>query len=343
MPELADRPLLDTDRDSRLFVGRELELRKLLQATELGLNTLLLAEKGMGKTSLLRHLGWELRQRNRPFVNVSGAMASNAREFVDMVAWALGSPRQEHQPGFMQQIQAFQSGPLFSGKSTPVGRPDALVREIRALGERLREKTTEEVAPPPVVLVDDAVPAITHSVFGRARDEMWNLPVAWVVAGDTAQAGEYLRPPTDSFFGRTITLPSLTVDEVRRLLMARAGDALAPPVIDAIAGPGEGNPRAVIRVAQEVLLGERQTDDVLAREQERHQLLENLGPPARRLYEVLASLGSASVDPRLLARLDWSRSRAGQVFAELENAGLVTSATEKQSGVGRPRKVYRIA
>jgi hypothetical protein len=346
MSNLADRPLLDTDRDRPLFVGREAEIKKVTQAAEVGLNTLLLAGRGMGKTSLLRRVMWDLRRRNRPFVQVSGAMANDPQEFVDMVGWALGYPRQVREPGLAEQLQQLEGLPFLSGRTRPVGRPDWLATEIRALGDRMREKQkdTSPTAVVPVVLVDDAEPEITHTVFGRARDEVWNLPVVWIIAGDEAQAGEYLRPPADSFFGRTITLPPLSVEESRSVLSARAGDVLAPPVIDAIAAQGKGSPRSLIRLAQEVVLGERKPDDVLAREHERQKLLDQLGEPARRLFEVMSSMGSASAaDPRLLAQLGWTRSRAAQVFAELEKAGLVGSATERPPGtVGRPRKVYRV-
>ena len=347
MPELTDNPLIDTDRHQSLFVDREADLVKLLQALDLGLNTLLLSARGMGKTSLLRRVMWELRRRKRPFVNVQGAMADDAQEFLDMVSWALGSPRQVREPSAL--LELWESQDPFRGRNRPVARPDALVRDIRLLADAMRDRQGELKEPAswiqPVVLVDDADAEISHTLFGRARDEVWAIPVLWIVAGDETREGEFLRPPADAFFGRTLRLAPLDKEQARQVLITRASDVLADPVIDAIVQQAKGNPRTMIRLAQEVVLGDRQPDDVLAREHLRQQQLHELGEPARRLYDTLGSLGSASaIEPRLLNQLKWSRSRATQVFAELEKAGLVTSATERPpTGVGRPRKVFRVA
>jgi predicted transcriptional regulator len=59
------------------------------------------------------------------------------------------------------------------------------------------------------------------------------------------------------------------------------------------------------------------------------------------LLAELEARGAASASEEdLLRSLGWTRTRAVQVFSDLERAGLVTSETEKGSS-GRPRKVYR--
>jgi DNA-binding MarR family transcriptional regulator len=75
----------------------------------------------------------------------------------------------------------------------------------------------------------------------------------------------------------------------------------------------------------------------------REERLAELGRSAFMLMAELESLGPASAsDKQLLQRLGWTRSRAVQVFRQLEEAGLVTSETVKGDS-GRPRKVYRPA
>ncbi len=337
MPNLADRPLIDTDRDSRLFVDRETEQAGILKAINYGLNTLVVGERGMGRTSFLHQIMLQLRSQKRGFILINGAMAETAEEFLDMVSWALGVPRQTRVPGAVETFGA-GSQVLFGG-NRPVGRPDLLIQSIRGLGERLPAVDT-----PTVVLVDDADPGISHTVFGRARDEVWVLPLLWIVAGDTARAGDFMRPPADAFFSRQMNLGPLTHEASVDFLQRRCGDVLAPAAIAAIAEQAAGRPRQLTRLAREIVLGDRPADDVLAGEQERLRRLAQLGPPAQRLYEVLLSLGSASAgDRRLLEQLKWTRPRAAQVFSELENLGVVTSATEKAPSAGRPRKVYRVA
>jgi hypothetical protein len=50
---------------------------------------------------------------------------------------------------------------------------------------------------------------------------------------------------------------------------------------------------------------------------------------------------AAASDPRLLARMGWTRPRVVQVIAELEDRGLV-QVREENTGRGRPRKLYRL-
>jgi predicted ArsR family transcriptional regulator len=60
------------------------------------------------------------------------------------------------------------------------------------------------------------------------------------------------------------------------------------------------------------------------------------------LIAELEAIGPASAsDERLLKRLGWTRSRASQVFKQLEEAGVVRAAMEAPEGGGRPRKVFR--
>src|SRR6266511_5819006 len=91
--DLTGRPLLDNDVDRAIFAGREEEFERLLTATERRLNTLLIGERGAGKTSMLRQLALELRRRHPdspPPVFVEGGLASDARTFLDLVRHRAG-------------------------------------------------------------------------------------------------------------------------------------------------------------------------------------------------------------------------------------------------------------
>jgi predicted ArsR family transcriptional regulator len=67
-----------------------------------------------------------------------------------------------------------------------------------------------------------------------------------------------------------------------------------------------------------------------------------LGRAASMLYAELENSGPASAsDDELLDRLGWSRQRAAQVLAELEQVGFV-KGEQRPGPTGRPRKVFAI-
>ncbi len=74
-----------------------------------------------------------------------------------------------------------------------------------------------------VVLLDSVgSPDVMQHLFGRWRDEVWQLPLLWVVAGHRADRSRYLQPPADSFFDAVIEVGELDKDEAADLLRRRA-------------------------------------------------------------------------------------------------------------------------
>ena len=192
------------------------------------------------------------------------------------------------------------------------------------------------------MLLDDPSPETVHTLFGRARDQLWNLPVTWMVSGDEQRSGDLLKPPADAFFGRVVQLPELSEAEAAELLALRIGD-LDDAMRARVMKSGQGNPRRLLLCAADALL-----DDELGEEDGRdpagatEAALEMLTPAARRLWDALLPMGQASAtDEVLLRQLGWSRQRAGQLFQQLVDANLVEVGQEHVSQ-GRPRKVYRV-
>jgi hypothetical protein len=193
-------------------------------------------------------------------------------------------------------------------------------------------------------LVDDLRPDVGHALFGRARDEVWALPLVWVATGDIARSADLLRPPADAFFTTVAELGPLSESDAVRLLQTRVGNALQPDMLRSIARQAEGSPRRLLALAAGVMVGEGGAVQVNALNRDRAVTLRlrELGPSAERMWSALLALGQASSqDPELMARLGWSRARNNQVLNQLEAAGLVESSVEK-ARQGRPRKVYRI-
>jgi energy-coupling factor transporter ATP-binding protein EcfA2 len=331
MEDLSGRPLLDTEPDHALFGGREAELSDLITSVERRENVLVTGDRGSGKTTLLRQLAFELRAgkpNEPPPVFVEGFLADDARTFLDLVRYRFGAEPLIREPSPIQQSFVRLS---MQGKAAIT---DTL--QLPNLVSSLREATRGRQR---VVLVDELPSAaVGQTIFGRLRDELWQIPITWVVAVSEEYAGTLLSPPADAFFGVVLRLRPLTKDQQASLLHARAGAKgrnLAREI-------DEGNPRRLIKLASETVGGRGNPKAMSQSQRDRDARVSKLGAPAAMLVSELESLGPVSAsDEDLLRRLGWTRSRATQVFKELQNAGVVTSSSVKGE-TGRPRKVYRL-
>ena len=199
----------------------------------------------------------------------------------------------------------------------------------------------------PIIILDEMYePALVHQLFGRYRDEVWQLPFRWLVCGLATRRSRYLEPPADVFFDSVLTVDPLDDTASRDLLQTRlaaatADDAEATLRIiserDRIVEQGGGNPRQILVAARDAVL--RSPEETVS---------------ADRLVDTAATLGTtvglavrhlltngptSASDSRLLEHLDVTRARATQVLRRLEDAGLVYGFQDK-GGIGRPRKLY---
>lgn len=315
--DISGRPLLDTKPDQALFAGREAEAGEVLAAAGHRRNVLVAGARGSGKTTLLRHVAYQLRQRHpeAPAVYVAAGQAGSARELIALIARRLG-------------LKATALPATLDGTDL-----DEAVHALRAgagSGSRPRRRA---------ILLDEPAPEVAQTLFGRLRDEVWQLPFTWIVATSERDAGSYREPPVDAFFDRVIVLSPLSREAQSALLSARAGDQgrrLARKL-------NEGNPRRLLGMARSVLQEGTAPGDLSAAQAQREAAAAGLGRPAAMLLAELEALGAASAsDPALLERLGWTRTRAVQVFGQLQAAGLI-SASEVKGAAGRPRKVFRPA
>jgi energy-coupling factor transporter ATP-binding protein EcfA2 len=326
----SNRPLFATRSDARYYVERPVS-RPFVDALHRGQNVLLIGERGSGKTTLLHMAERELREDQRQaacFVSlaqiddIGHAIAAIYRAAADQ-RW-LQEPNHELIAAAVAPDDPFAPTQLLQdlGRASPGGR----------------------------LLIDDIEATTGHALFGRLRDELWQLPVVWAVAVDESQASDLLHPPADAFFERRLTLPRLARQERADLLDRRNAygiDSLSASQIDKLAAEGPGNPRQLISFARQIAeegSGLTASELIMGAERRRERAEAVAGRAAGMLVTEMEGLGPVSAsDERLLERLGWTRPRAAGLLGELEDHGVVASSLERRDGrAGRPRKLYEL-
>jgi hypothetical protein len=316
--ELSGRPLFDNPLDAELFVPRP-EVDRLQRNCRDGTNTLVLGGFGAGKTSLLRNVLLRLRDEGPPAVWVDGA-------FADDLVGLLGLIKDN-----LRQVRVDVPDPLPSGP----GETAVVLAAMRNLRRHVPEG--ERV----VILLDLAPGGVDpHALFGRFRDELWQLPLTWIVAAPTTMREQMRTPPANAFFEDVVELGPLSIEQQQELVSRRMdpGDKASWH----IPGEGEGNPRRLLQLVREIVRTGEPIDAHFVARSVRDGEVASLGHSARVVYEYLEENGPTSAsDEDLLAYLSWSRQRAAKVLAELEDNDLVRSET-RQSDSGRPRKLFAV-
>jgi energy-coupling factor transporter ATP-binding protein EcfA2 len=340
--ELSGRPLRDTRRDRALFVDREQPLRAAEKTLRNGGNVLLVGSRGSGKSSLVRMIAHQLGEEDgRPSAVVDGRAAGSTSEFLALLRDQLGAwPTVRLSEAASTVASAFVGlahDPQVAVRPSP-GETQALLSQLRELGQSLPAEKKS------VVFVDEMPsPESAHTLFGRLRDELWELPLVWLVAVDERDVGLYREPPADAFWQRVVSIPALDADSAAELLRRRLDpDQLPDSVLAQLVEAAGGNPRRLIALAYDVVVEGADPASVIKRDQNVQQRISDLSEPARRLLAEVEANGAASPsDQALLTTLGWTRSRASQVFRELEQEGLVRPL-ERPGTRGRPRRLYEV-
>lgn len=329
MSDLSARPLRLSESDRRLYVDRHAEVDAMTRSLRHGGNVLLLGNRGVGKTSLLHHVAGALEAESLNVAIVSGRITDSAAEVLSLVR---DQATQWPRPGSMPTAEDRQEQMQLALSRDP-SPARVLLDEVELLRRELLGRS------PGAVFIDEVAAAVPPVLFGRLRDELWELSVSWCVAADVDERAAYVSPPADAFWTRVIELGPLDRDSGLELLRRRTSGEIAASEAARLVDIAEGNPRRILQLARELVSGEQPVvieRDALDREQRR----ETLSSSARRLLDELEATGpTGPSDPALLAKLGWTRGRASQVFGELVQAGLVRESTLR-GPVGRPRKLF---
>lgn len=310
MAQLSGRPLLGTAADRQLAAGRRRELGAVVSAITGDYNVLIVGEPGAGATTALHLVSSHIRRvigRQARFVNATE---------IDGIDALLGQVAGDLAPTVS----------VVGGTSTY-----ARFSRYAELPERI------------VALVDNFPAALAEECFGIHRDELWSVPITWVVTCAEAERARYLTPPADSFFDVVTELAPLTDVEAATLLRRRTSKfELTPAALRAAVAAGRGNPRRLINAARVAALDGGSPDRIEQIAVARDAAVRRMSRPAAMLLRELESLGPSSAsDPSLQERMGWTRPRLVQVFEELLSHDAVTVDEVRQTGMGRPRKLYR--
>lgn len=355
---LNGRPLSGSPRDDELFIGRRVELTQIADACTAGLNTIVFGDRGSGKTTLLRRLAVDLEKRGFAHVfHVDAAATPDPQAMVRRIREELVGP--EFRTVNSLTIAMERAIGKSEWRWTPAGE---MLRELEKLHDDLTEPESKpgmgdagllhETGSRAVVILDGPTGQAAHTVFGRLRDEVWELPIVWVVAANRSARATILEPPADAFFEVRVDLKPMTPVEAEELIRVRIGPSreYQNAAIERLVELTDRQPRALVsalRVHHESLLtgNDSQLDDAEVARAEIAEKIAGLGAPASMLVEELRARGGAASasDSEMLASLGWTRERAVQVLRKLEGAGLVTTTSQSGDGrAGRPRKVYEL-
>ncbi len=348
MLQISQRPLTGSSADRELFVDRISELDRLKKACQLGFNIIVLAERGAGVTSLMRQYqawfeewGAELRVPARCYL-VNGDRAANLEELVDAISVTIAgrwtsSPISDSQKTYTDYRDRYLKTLTEGGYSDPI-------IELWDLSNAAFQETQGAGA---VIVLDNMhKPELVHRLFGRHRDELWEMPVQWIVCGRISQRGEYLEPPADAFFDTELIMSPLDGASSRELLERRlaATRSARSGVLERIRAEmeeiierGGGNPRRLLEETRMVALRDSEETKAVKRLVE---VAAQLGSTEMNALRHLLSQGARSAsDKELHESLGVTRARATQVLNRLEAWGIVHSFVDR-SGIGRPRKLY---
>lgn len=307
------RPLTSSEADRALFVDRQDALEAIVRHLRLGSNVAMSGPPGSGRTSTLQ----QLRHRCPQSVYADGRPNAEAAALLAVIAAAFGQT------------------------STSLGdevTEEAIANLARALGARHGAEST------PTLLLDDPSPDACRTLFGVYRDQLWEVPITWVVSIGDHLLPQLLAPPADAFFAAHVTLQPFDQLTAQELLVRRAVGAddddrreLLEQVIESLPAQ-QLQPRELLRRAAEAMAAPdpaavlRQRADAILR-------ASRLGRTEAMTLAELQTLGAAHAgDERLLGRLGVTRPRLAAVLRRLLSEDLVATRREGRRVLYQPKE-----
>lgn len=143
-----------------------------------------------------------------------------------------------------------------------LGHPETALSRRVALAKL---RSAGESRPGTLIVVHAVSGEAGHDLFGRMRDDLWEMDVRWLVGARSDDAAVLLRPPADAFFETTVLLgadgdPSLALAAARQVLLV--GDPRKPvfTTLSSMSVSGSvSRPRGFTRICCVTARADRQT------------------------------------------------------------------------------------
>jgi hypothetical protein len=314
--EFQSRPL--TASDSEAYVARQTDAL-VEQALAARKNVLLGTVRGSGVTSLL----YRVENGIADAIYLNAEFARSAAEVLASIAARL-------------RVRAVETPDIdtFLLHPDPLAAPPALKQMSDALAHADRS---------PTVLIDGPLPpAIAFELFGRWRDGLHALPIAWIVTAHQDRLAEYLTPPADVFFDVVMTLEPFSREGALEVLVRR--DALGLLAVDtrrALVDAFDGTPRHLLQLARPQL---DRVHRAPGQAKAHADATSQLSRGARSLLAEIQGRGPvAATDTDLQHRLGVTSRQLRRNFAELRHAELVEEVAGKSGKPGRPPLTFRLS
>ncbi|WP_196189450.1 AAA family ATPase [Conexibacter sp. W3-3-2] len=301
------RPLRPTRADQALYVPRGIE-QDLAEHLRLGRNLLITGAPGSGRTTLLAHLAHQ--DQDRRWTQITAEACRTPAALLLVALQALRGPLDSRELHDLSELSEQLVGPAVTAR---------LLDEI---ADTLAAETAQRV-----LAVDGIRTQVGHSLFGSQRNDVWNLPLTWILTCTPGQTTHLLAPPADAFWDARATIPDLTDDQATQILARRDRPAPTPT-----RGPAPRTPRLLLAGAFGLPLPPTPTDPVAADDQHRVVL------------DWITAHGPVSAsDPDLQNALGVRRGRLAQILAALRDSGDLTATRTPDPQTGRSRVLHAIA
>jgi hypothetical protein len=335
---VSQRPLPAGDP---LYVPRPDAEQLLRRALALGLNVAVQGDGGTGKTTLINRViatGSFDKGDKTIWIDCHGlSVRDTLYRIAEGWGWSTPTFTWELKPEFENAFTPSMLG--ITHKQVPVP-PDAgrVGREDIDLLSRVivppSDDTSDDAPPQWLAVLENPSAAAVAAIFGGHRDQLWRLPVQWVVATRSAISSD-----AALFFETQVTLRELEPRAARDLLdrrLAAAGHE-DRKLVDTIAERIPLYPRDLVAAARDGLL---HAEDAPARFELQERLTQKaaaIGRPHSMLMSELLARGAVSAsDDALLQRLGYSRARLAQLLAEMSEAGLLVKERDGRKVMFKP-------
>ena len=331
MTLLSGRALSASDLDADLVVGRQGHVERVAKALRLGFNVYVHGSPGSGRTTFLRQI-----QRvgvSCVSVDLNGLTDdSNLAEALTRISAALAAPAMNSPAA----PRCATPGHPHAHRAGPPRAAAALTGPWDLPKVPAPQPSTADASRHTVVVVDNTSAQLRDILFGVWRDDMWELSLQWVVAGDVACGSQLL----ETFFATRLHLEPFDVGSVKEMLsrrLAASPDQAALPegatrTIAEVLAPC--TPRLAMHAAASIA-ADLDPAAAISRLRQSAETRRDLPAPTARALDALVAHGPAHAgDANLVAAMGVTRSRLVSLLAELETVGLATSQR-----AGR-RKVY---